>query len=464
MARHVTELASIALTWRESCHRRRERVAEFAVHATPLDDGEMTLLTTQLKASLALLALSAGLAHADEAALSLKQAGALALAHNWDLLAAQADLDQAEAQRLIAGALPNPEVSASLSKLGTTSGTSTHSRDGVLAISQLIEIGGKRGARIGSARSGVAAARERFRLAQLRLDAGLVKTYANALAAQDSARINRQSAASLSHSAEIADTRLNAGEISEVERDQVRIAAGRFEGDAQAAEAGATQARVALQLLVGAQKPDGRLNLSDDFQALDAVAERVSPEVEQGADWSGRVSERGDVRAAAADVERAEQDLRLQKAVRIPDPTFQAQYESELPDTPRTFGVGVSFPLPLFSLNRGAIRAAEVTRASARRALDQVRAQAWAEIEAARVSFRAALHKRNAYRDELLPRALKVQQTIAFAYEKGGASLLELLEAERSLNDVRLAASSVSAELVSAAADLRAALGEEVVE
>jgi cobalt-zinc-cadmium efflux system outer membrane protein len=419
---------------------------------------------THWRELLALLALSGGLAHADETALSLKQARDLALAHNWDLLAAQADLDQAEAQRLVAGALPNPDVTVSLQKLGTIAGTSTRSRDAILAVSQLIEIGGKRRARIRSAKSGIAAARERFRFARLRLDAGLIKTYANALAAQEGALISRQSAGSLSHSAEIADTRLSAGEISEVERDQVRIAAGRFEGDAQAAEAAAMQARIALQLLVGAQKPDSRPTLSDDFQTLGAIAERVSPDVEQGADWSSRISARGDVRAASADVEKAEQDLRLQKALRIPDPTLQAQYESELPDTPHTVGVGVSLPLPLFSMNRGAIRAAEIARDSARRALDQMRAQAWAEIETARTAFHAALRRRDAYRDELLPRALKVQQTIAFAYEKGGASLLELLEAERSLNDVRLAAASASADLVSAAADLRAALGEEVIE
>ena len=413
---------------------------------------------------LALLALSVGLARADEPALSLKQAHELALAHNWDLLAAQADLDLAEAQRLVAGALPNPDLSASFQKLGTIAGTTTRSRDAILAVSQLIEIGGKRGARIRSAKSGIAAARERFRFARLRLDAGLIKTYANAIAALESARISRQSAESLSHSAEIADARLNAGEISEVERDQVRIAAGRFEGDAQAAEATAMQARIALQWFVGAPRPESGVSLLDDFQVLSVIAERVSPDAEQGVDWSNRISARGDVRAAAADVEKAEQDLRLQKALRIPDPTFQAQYESELPDTPHTVGVGVSLPLPLFSMNRGAIRAAETARDSARRELERLRAQAWAEIETARTSFHAALRRRDAYRDELVPRAVKVQQTIDFAYEKGSASLLELLEAERSLNDVRLAAASASADLVSAAADLRAALGEEVIE
>jgi cobalt-zinc-cadmium efflux system outer membrane protein len=51
-----------------------------------------------------------------------------------------------------------------------------------------------------------------------------------------------------------------------------------------------------------------------------------------------------------------------------------------------------------------------------------------------------------------------VRQTVSFAYEKGGASLLDLLSAQRTDNEVRLATAQAAAETAKAAADLKAAL------
>jgi len=81
-------------------------------------------------------------------------------------------------------------------------------------------------------------------------------------------------------------------------------------------------------------------------------------------------------------------------------------------------------------------------------------------VATARAAYAAAVARRSLVYDQLLPKAESVQQTVAFAYEKGGASLLELLEAERNANDLRLAALGTIAESLSALADLAGALGE----
>jgi cobalt-zinc-cadmium efflux system outer membrane protein len=51
----------------------------------------------------------------------------------------------------------------------------------------------------------------------------------------------------------------------------------------------------------------------------------------------------------------------------------------------------------------------------------------------------------------------KVRETVAFAYEKGGASLVDLLQAERTDNDVRLATVQAMSDTAGARADLEAA-------
>jgi outer membrane protein TolC len=89
----------------------------------------------------------------------------------------------------------------------------------------------------------------------------------------------------------------------------------------------------------------------------------------------------------------------------VPDPTLFAQYESDRPDNPHTLGIGVAFPIPAWNRSRGAILAAESATAQARRDAEHVRAQASAELAAARSVLAAALDRRRLLHDELLPRA-----------------------------------------------------------
>jgi cobalt-zinc-cadmium efflux system outer membrane protein len=122
-----------------------------------------------------------------------------------------------------------------------------------------------------------------------------------------------------------------------------------------------------------------------------------------------------------------------------------------------TFNVGVSFPLPLWNRNSGNIKAAQATRDQAEIALEKVEAQVMADIANADSEYNEALQRWQRYRDQIVPKSAKVRDSVAFAYEKGGASLVDLLEAERTDNDVRLAAAQAQADTASATADLQAA-------
>ena len=155
---------------------------------------------------------------------------------------------------------------------------------------------------------------------------------------------------------------------------------------------------------------------------------------------------------------KAESDLRLQKAQRVPDPTFFGQYEHEPPDLPNTVGFGVSFPLPLWNRNKGSISAAQATLEQTRVQAEKVRAQAAADVAVAQNSYASALFRWQRYRDELQPKSAKISETVAYAYQKGGASLLDLLSAQRNDNDVRFATAQAAADAATAAAALKAAL------
>jgi len=405
------------------------------------------------------LAAPALFARGDEPArVTLAEAVRLARENNPDLLAARADLEGARAQREVAGALPNPTLSYSTAKIptdGTPAGTVygngfyDRSYDTILSAGQLVEVGGKRSSRKASADAGIEGASARLADAGRLLDASVVKAYVAAAVAGRSAALTRDSAASFARSVTIAREREAAGDISAADRAQVEIAAGRFLADAAQADLASGNALRALAALLN--RP--AVALAEDLDALAAAAAEPGAAPEDGA----VLARRPDVLALDAAVRRADADLALQKAFRVPDPTLAVQYEREPPDQRNTFGFGVSFPLPLFNRNAGAIRAASVLAESARRDLVRGRVRAEQDLAATREALDVARSRAGRLAGELVPKAVSVRDTVRYAWEQGGASLLELLEAERNANDLLLAAAAAQGDLAAARADYRAA-------
>lgn len=390
--------------------------------------------------------------------LSLVEAQQIAFQRNWDLLAAKSGIDSATAQLLVAKEFPNPTFSFSSARIdprgnGTPLGNGIWNRsyDTIFAVNQLVEIGGKRHDRQTSARHGITGARARFFDARRSLDQGITRAYVAALLAEENARILDESAKSLRREAEIAETRFKAGDISDSDRNQIQNNADVFELQAKSAESAAVQARVSAEILMGVNEPKGTWVAQDSLEQLGVIT--LAPEDHPG------VGARPDVLAAEADLRKAQAELALQKAVRIPDPTFSLFYERNPPGPPGpdTMGIGVSFPLPLWNHNGGNIRAAEAASEQSALAVGKLKAQVQADVVNAEVAYQEAQQRLQRYHDQIRPRSAKVRESVAFAYSKGGASLVDLLTAERDDNNVRLATAQALSDTASAAADLKAA-------
>jgi cobalt-zinc-cadmium efflux system outer membrane protein len=392
--------------------------------------------------------------------LSLAQAKEIAFEKNWDLLAAKSGIDAAAAQLIVAKEFPNPTASLSTAKIGThNAGTEegnslwTRSYDTILAVSQLIEIAGKRHDRQVAGRAGVIGAKARFYDAKRTLDQGVTKAYIAALLAGDNVRILNESAGMLLHEAEIAQARFKAGDLSESDRMQIEINAEQFELQAKAAEATAVQARIAVEVLLGMAQPKGNWVAAGSLDELTQVSPPSAQEAKPDAS-------RPDVLAADADLRGAKAQLQLQKATRIPDPTFTIGGEHNPPDSgpaSDTFMIGVSFPLPLWNHNGGNIAAAQASVDQFAMAAGKARTQMEADIANADSEYNEAHARWLNYHDTTAPKSVKVRDSVQFAYEKGGASLVDLLNAEQTDNTIRLALAQAMSDTASAVADMVAA-------
>ncbi|MGA7726566.1 MAG: TolC family protein [Opitutaceae bacterium] len=391
--------------------------------------------------------------------MSLAEARRIALERNADFRVARIQVDAALAQLRAAREFPNPTLGLSTAKISTDGtpestpmGNSLLNRayDSIVSLSQLIQIS-KRGLIRDSANAGVHVAEFQKEDAQRLLLQAVTQAYVAALSSQEQARVLTESAAALRRQAEIAAHRYHAGDLSKSDQGRIEIAADQDELGAQSEVAAAKSAVVALESLLGNPDPDGSTELSDSLSQLSQAA---APGLEDMA-----LSDRPDIAAAEAGVEQAETNLKLQRRERVPDVTVSLQFERNPPAQPDTIGVGLSLPLPLWNQYTGEILAAQAARNQAEAHLDSVRVQAAADVSAARVAYREARDRARRYEQSLLPKSAEVTKSVVYAYEKGGAALIDLLDAQRNDNSIRQAAVQADADAAAAAAALLAALG-----
>jgi cobalt-zinc-cadmium efflux system outer membrane protein len=115
--------------------------------------------------------------------------------------------------------------------------------------------------------------------------------------------------------------------------------------------------------------------------------------------------------------------------------------------------------LPLWNHFNGEILAAKAAQEQTQAQLDKIRIQAAADLAEARLSYVEASQRARRYQSSLVPRSAEVTKNMSYAFQKGGATLTDLLEAERNDNVIRLAAVQSQADVAITAVSLQAALG-----
>ncbi|MBP5121092.1 cobalt-zinc-cadmium efflux system outer membrane protein [Pseudomonas protegens] len=354
--------------------------------------------------------------------LSLDSALARAFANNPELAAARWEIDIAQGARQQAGLIPNPVLSVDAED------TRRDSRTTSVKLSQALELGGKRGARIDVASRGqeLAALELERRRNQLRAD--VLDAYYTALRAQERTQLAGRSLALAERGVAVAQGRVNAGKASPVEatRAQVQLAEVRLELNRGQMEQDNAYRRLAM--VTGAATSDfaGVQEQPLALAALPAPAQLL-----------GRLPETTELRLAEQEVVQREASLGLEKAQRIPDLDVSVGSQYDASARERVNLVGLSMPLPLFNRNQGNVLSA------ARRA-DQARDLRNATELRLRTETRQALEQWNTARGEvqsfnqtILPAAQRAVDSATQGFEMGKFSFLDVLDAQRTLIGAR---------------------------
>ncbi|RCL25216.1 TolC family protein [Pseudomonas sp. AFG_SD02_1510_Pfu_092] len=369
--------------------------------------------------------------------LSLPQALAAAFAHNLELAAAGRETGIADGERRQAGLLPNPELSWEVEDTRRDTSTTT------VTLSQALELGGKRGARIAVAGAGQTIAQLDLERQRNVLRADVVQAFHAALRAQAALELAQQSQALTERGLRVVQGRVTAGQSSPVEATRARVQLAQAEAEVRRAQTQRSVAYQALARLTGSAQADfDPLPAASLAPGTAPSADALLDQLEQTVEW----------RLAAAQVERGEAHLGSEKALRIPNLTVSlgSQYSRE--DRERVNVVGLSMPLPLFDRNQGNVLAAARRADQARDLRNAVELRMRSETRSAVSQWATAMQEVQAYDGTILPAAQQAVDTATRGFEMGKFAFLDVLDAQRTLIEAR----GLYLEALASASDARA--------
>lgn len=292
---------------------------------------------------------------------------------------------------------------------------------------------GLRAPRIAAARAQLGAATVRLRLADVLLAFDTDTTYTRAQTLEAQARLLVSTARDADSLLALVRLRRDAGDASDLDVEIANVSAGQLANTALSASASATAAILRLQLLIGVSPDSTRIVLADTI----ALAATVIPSLPAAVD-APAAGVALPVAAATLDVRAAEEQARLERRKRIGAPALALGVETINPGGPGGALplVGVSLPLPLFNRNRAAIARADADVQRGRALLLQTALEQQTSTQLAQTDA-AAARRRAEHSLRLLASAERIGALSLLAYREGAATLVNVLEAQRTSRDAR---------------------------
>jgi cobalt-zinc-cadmium efflux system outer membrane protein len=255
---------------------------------------------------------------------------------------------------------------------------------------------------------------------------------------------------------QISRERFKAGDIAQVDLDRLELQRVQFETDVQTATVTVRTAKIQLLALLNDRTPVEQFDVNGPFDFKEQVL--LLPELRETA-----AATRPDLMAAVQSVTKAEADHRLAVANGSTDPTFSWDLARN-PPIPVYFGVSVNMPLRIFDRNQGEKARTRLDIRRNERLVEAARAQVFSDVDSAYATLNSSLTLLRPYKTRYLPQAARVRETVAFAYQRGGASLLDFLESQQDYRGIQLSYLNLVAAYLNAASQLNLAVGREVVQ
>jgi len=386
-------------------------------------------------------------------------------AANPTLKADALNVDEMKAEEITAFLRPNPQFSV------TQDGTQVAPHNGIWTpvrgtyvvptLSYLHEREHKRELRLQTAQEGTQIAGSQHEDLERNLIFNLRTAFVGTLQAKALVDLARQELDYYDKIIDISRDRFRAGDLAQIDLDRIELQRVQYESDLQTAEVNLRTSKIQLLQLLNDRTPvdqfdiQGPFDFSDQLQTLESFRQTA-------------LDSRPDLRAALQSVQQADTNHKLAIANGSTDPTFSGWYtynsSNNNPNGTQTLGFGVSVPLRIFDRNQGEKQRTLIDIGRNQQLADATRAQVFSDVDSAYAQVNSNLTLLRPYRDKYLAQALRVRETVTYAWQHGGASLMDFLNAQSDYRNVQMSYIQLIGAYLDAASQLNLAVGREVIQ
>lgn len=383
---------------------------------------------------------------------------------NPELLAGKLNIDESRAQEITAYLRPNPDLTFS------TDGTQIARHDGIWqpfagtffspALSYLHERDRKRELRLESARKNTAVTESQQADLERNLLFNLRNAFVQTLQAKAVLDLSRENLAYYDRVLGVSRIRLKAGDIAKLDMARLELQRVNYESDVQTATTNLRTSKIQLLQLMNDRMPVDRFDVTGrfDFDEIAALDEFRSI----------ALASRPDLQAAVQTLDKAKTDYQLAVSNGSTDPTFSLWWTHNgsfnNPGAYNTVGASVNIPLRIFDRNQGEKERTAIDVHRNERLAEAARTQVFGDVDSAYATVEGNLNLLRPYRDKYLKEAADVREMMSFAYQHGGASLLDFLSAQNEYRTTQLSYLNLTAAYMTAANQLNFAAGREVIQ
>lgn len=393
--------------------------------------------------------------------IAMQQAISMALEHNQALRAQRLNVDQAKAGQITAALKPNPVyamVNEDFPVFSPKDLTFPNLRDNqefLQSMSFTYERGSKRVKRVQVAEDTTEVTTRGVADAERQLRFQVAQAFIAMLLAKSNLEFAREDLKNFSDVVELNRQRMELGDIAESDFLKISLQKLQFEQDVSAAQLALSQTRAALRQMLGYESVPENFDVTGDL----AHKKYLIPfeELQKRA-----LVERPDLLAAQSGVKLANDTVALAYGNRARDLTWEVEYKRN--GMVNGVGFGASMEIPFHNRNQGEIVRSKVAVRQAQETESFTRVGALTDVLTAYSGLRSADEVLNLYEAGYLDQATKSREISDYAYRRGAASLLDLLDAERSYRATQLAYRQALATYMVSVEQVNMAVGAQVMQ
>jgi cobalt-zinc-cadmium efflux system outer membrane protein len=386
-------------------------------------------------------------------------------AANPTLKANQANIEESKAEEITAFLRPNPEVSlaADGTQITPLSGVWQPIKGTTITpgASYLHERQHKRELRRDTQKENTAITQSTYTDQERSLIFNLRSAFVQVLQSKAVLENARQNLAYWDRELDVNRTRLDAGDLAQVDFDRLMLQRVQFESDYETALVNLRTSKIQLLTLLNDRTPIEQFDVTGPYD----FTEQLMP-LEDFRTIA--VAMRPDLKEAMQSVELAKLNYKLAVANGSTDPTFSFWYTHNgswnNPNALNTIGASISIPVRVFDRNQGEKLRTQLDIGRNEQLQAATQAGVFSDVDSAYWTLIQNVNLLKPYKGTYLPLATAVRDRTTFSFQNGGASLLDFLDAEKAYRDTQLAYLNLIGSYLTAAAQMNMAVGQEVLQ